>query len=153
MQIRALTEHPTAVRRALLGPDQVAGWVPSACSVVAEHLRHHAIAPAGYPFARCHPLPDGLVAVEAGFPVDAPIADTDLVGSSMLPGGPALAVWHTAPYEKVELAYQPIDEWLRGENAIRAGDSWEVYHDLPTCDDLGNRIEVVQPIAFSAAVV
>ncbi|WP_329000989.1 hypothetical protein OHA18_41980 [Kribbella sp. NBC_00709] len=25
---------------------------------------------------------------------------------------------------------------------------WEIYHDLPTCDEVGTRIEVIQPIRF-----
>jgi hypothetical protein len=73
-QVRALIEQPTAVRRALLVPEQLADWVPSACAVVGEHLRHHGIAPTGFPFARCHALPDGLIEAEAGFPVAAPVA-------------------------------------------------------------------------------
>jgi effector-binding domain-containing protein len=148
-QVRFRCAEATAVRHTRLVPDQLPDWVPAACAVVAEHLRHHGIAPAGYPFARCHALPDGVLEAEAGFPVAAPIADSGLVEPSTLPAGPVLALWHTDPQEKIALAYQAIDEWMEAEGAVSTGDSWEVYHDLPTCDQVGTRIEVIQPITFS----
>lgn len=147
-QVRALTEQPTAVRRTVLVPEQLADWVPWACAVVAEHLRHHGITPTGYPFARCRPLPDGVVEAEAGFPVAAPIADSGLIEPSTLPGGAVLAVWHTDPDVKLSETYHAIEEWLQAEDAVPTGASWEVYHDLPTCDDVGTRIEIIQPISF-----
>ena len=147
-QVRFHSAEPTAVRRTVLVPEQLADWVPTACAVVAEHLRHHGIAPAGYPFARCHPLPDGVIEAEAGFPVDAPIADSEVVESSELPAGPVLAVWHLDPDQKLAETYHAVDEWLETEGASATGDSWEVYHDLPTCDQVGTRVEIIQPITF-----
>jgi effector-binding domain-containing protein len=131
--------------------EQLPDWVPSACAVVAEHLRHHGIAPAGYPFARWWALPDGVLQAEAGFPVAAPIADSGVVVPSTLPAGPVLAVWHTDPQEKIALAYQAIEEWMEAKGAVATGPGWEVYHDLPTCEQVGTRIEVIQPITFSSA--
>lgn len=148
LQVRFHREEATAVRRALLVPEQLPDWIPAACAVVAEHLRHHGIAPNGFPFARRHSLPDGMVDAEAGFPVSAPIAGTDLIEPSTLPAGPVLAAWHTDPDQKLSDTYR-LDEWLEAGNATRTGDSWEVYHDLPACDQLGTRVELVQPITFA----
>ena len=150
-QVRALPEQPTAVRRIRLVRGHLADWVPSACAVVAEHLLHRGIAPTGFPFARCHQLPDGAVEAEVGFPVAAPIPESGPFEASTLPGGPAVAIWHTALDQKLDLTYQAIDKWLASDDAIATGDSWEVYHDLPTCDYVGTRIEVVQPITFVSA--
>jgi effector-binding domain-containing protein len=147
-QTRFHPEEPTAVRRTILVPEQLADWVPSACSLVAEQLRHQGIAPTGYPFVRCHPLPDGVIEAEAGFPVEAPIAGSGVVEASVLPAGPVLAVWRTDPDEKLALTYHAIRDWLETEGAVPSGDSWEIYHDLPTCDRVGTRIEIVQPISF-----
>lgn len=156
-QVRFHSEEPTAVRRTVLFPEQLADWVPSACATVAEHLRHHGIAPAGYPFARCHALPDGEIEAEAGFPVAAPVSALvaalvsagDQVEPSTLPAGPVLAVWHTDPHQKLVETYHTLDDWLDIEHAAATGDSWEVYHDLPTCEQVGIRIEVIQPITFA----
>jgi effector-binding domain-containing protein len=147
-QVRFHSDESTAVRRGHLVPEQLADWVPSACAVVAEHLRHHGIAPTGYPFARWHPLPGGEIEAEAGFPVGVPISASGEVEASSLPAGPVLAVWHTDPDEKLPLCYHAVQDWLETEAAIATGDSWEIYHDLPTCDHVGTRIEIVQPITF-----
>ena len=152
-QTRMLSEQATAVRRAVLVPDHLSDWVPQACAEVATYLHRRGIAPAGYPFARCRSLLDNLIEVEAGIPVAAPIAGSRAVGPSTLPAGPAVVVWHTDPHEKIGLAQHAIDDWLQSEPADRTGDSWEVYHDLPTCDQVGVRIEVIQPIVFAAATV
>jgi effector-binding domain-containing protein len=148
-----LAKQATAVRRAILVPAQLTGWVPRACTEVATYLFHQGIPPSGYAFARSHPVHDDLIEVEAGFPVAAPIAGSGLVRPSTLPAGPVIVARHRGAHEKIGLARHAIDDWLRSEGADRAGDSWEIYHDLPTCDDLGGRIEVVQPITFSVAVV
>jgi effector-binding domain-containing protein len=147
-QVRFHGEEPTAVRRTVLVPEQLADWVPSACAVVAEHLRHHGIAPAGYPFARCHALPEGVIEAEAGFPLAAPLPDSTLVEPSTLPAGPVLAVWHTDPDQKLAETYHAVDEWLETEHARPTSDSWEIYPDLPTCPHVGTRIEIIQPITF-----
>jgi effector-binding domain-containing protein len=147
-QTRFHREEPTAVRRTTLVREQLADWVPSACCAVAEHLRHHGITPTGYPYARFHARTDGVIEAEAGFPVDAPITSGEAVEPSTLPAGPVIAAWHTEPDEKLALTYHLIQDWLETEPAVATGDSWEVYHDLPTCDHLGTRIEVIQPISF-----
>ncbi|MFF0268209.1 GyrI-like domain-containing protein [Kribbella sp. NPDC004536] len=152
--MRFHSEELTAVRRTVLDAEQLADWVPSACATVAEQLRHHGIAPAGYPFARWHPLPDGEVEAEAGFPVTAPVAGAwvagdEVVEPSILPAGPVLAVWHTDPHQKLAETYHAVDDWLETEHAAATGDSWEIYHDLPTCDHVGTRIEIIQPITFA----
>src|SRR6266576_3653885 len=92
-----LPEQPTAVRRAVLSPDQLMDWVPRACTDVASYLYHHGIAPSGYAYARSHLLRDDLIRVEAGFPIAAPITTANLVEPSTLPGGPALVEWYTGP--------------------------------------------------------
>ncbi|MGY4769661.1 GyrI-like domain-containing protein [Kribbella sp. CWNU-51] len=152
-QPRMLPEQATAVRRAVLVPAQLTDWVPQACAEVATCLFRRGIPPSGYPFARSRPVHDDLIEVEAGFPVAAPIAGSGRVRPSTLPAGPVVVGRHKGAHEQIGPARQAIDDWLQTEGADRDGDSWEIYHDLPTCDDLGGRIEVVQPITFSAADV
>ncbi len=152
-QPRILAEQATAVRRTVLVPAQLTDFVPRACAEVATYLFRRGIPPSGYPFARGHRVHDDLIEVEAGFPVAAPIAGSGLVRPSTLPAGPAVVEKYKGAHEKIGPARQAIDDWLQTEGADRDGDSWEIYHDLPTCDDLGGRIEVVQPITFSAADV
>jgi effector-binding domain-containing protein len=74
-----------------------------------------------------------------------------VVAPSSLPAGPVLAIWHTDPDEKLAATYQAIDDWLESEGAVATGDSWEIYHDLPSCDQVGTRIEIIQPLTFRRA--
>lgn len=147
-EIRTITEQATAVRRATVAPAELTEWLPAAFRQIAAYLHHQGIAPKGFPFARYHVRPDGLVDVEAGFPVAAAVAGDGSVQPSSLPGGHAVAVRHAGPADKLELAYQAIDEWLRAERAEPLGDPWEVHHDPPTADQL--HTEIVQPIKCSA---
>ncbi|MGW1344459.1 GyrI-like domain-containing protein [Kribbella sp. NPDC002412] len=146
-------DQTTAVRRAVVSTDRLTEWIPGACAEVGGYLYRHGIAPGGYPFARCHPLLGGLVDVEAGFPVAVPITAHGLIEPSALPGGPVLVVRYAGPYEKIGIVQQTIDDWLHEEGADRAGDSWEVYRQLPASERLGRRIEVVQPVTFAPVLV
>ncbi|MFI6674309.1 GyrI-like domain-containing protein [Kribbella sp. NPDC050470] len=152
-QTRTFTEQATAVRRAVVPTGLLADWVPRACVEVGDWLYRQGTAPCGYPFARHHPLHDGLVDVEAGFPVAVPIIADGLIEPSALPGGPVLVVRYAGPYEQIGTVQQTIDDWLHEEDADRAGESWEVYRDLSACDRIGRRIEVVQPITFAHVLV
>src|SRR3954451_2034248 len=107
-QTRVLTEQPTAVRRAILAPDQLADWIPGACADVATYLFHHGITPSGFAYARWHRLRCDLIGVEAGFPVPAPITTADKVEASALPAGPVVVKWHTGPADGVGLTYQKL---------------------------------------------
>jgi len=153
VQSRTLPDQPAAVRRAVLVPDQLTEWIPAACAEVAGYMFRHHIAPAGFAFARYHRLAAGLIGVEAGVPVSRPVRAAGTVAASTLPGGPVLSVRYTGPYDEIGLAYEEIADWLATERALRAGDGWEVYRDLPSCDQLGRRIEVVQPITFAHSAV
>ncbi|MFI7063646.1 hypothetical protein ACIBL3_21860 [Kribbella sp. NPDC050124] len=152
-QTRTFPDQTTAVRRAVVLTDQLTEWIPGACAEIGGYLHRRGITPCGYPFARCHPLFGGLVDVEAGFPVAAPITAHGLIEPSALPGGPVLVVRYAGPYEKIGVVQQTIDDWLHDEGADRAGEGWEVFRELPACDQLGRRIEVVQPITFAHVLV
>lgn len=145
---RTVPEQPTAVLRATLRRDQVAGWSRPAIDAVAEYLRLHGIAPCGFPFARYHLRPDGVFEVEAGLPIAVRIAGDTHIRPSSLPGGHVVVAWHIGPYEQLAAAYAAIDTWLRAEHGSRTGDAWEVYHDLPNRDPRHWRTEVMQPFSL-----
>ena len=144
-QSRTVCEQPTAVVRATLRRDELARWFGGAFDQVADHLRRHGVAPRGFPFARYHLRPDGRFEVEAGFPVGSRIAGDDQVRPSRLPGRHVVVAWHVGPYVELGEAYQAVDEWLKAQHGIRAGDSWEVYHDPPIGNPRYWRTEVIQP--------
>ncbi len=153
-----LAAQHTAVRRAVVKPDQLADWIPSACAQVAAFLHHHSIPPIGYPFARCRQLQHGLIEMDAGFPIAAPLSCSVIgpsgVEPSTLPAGPAVLLRHNGPEDKVATtARQAIDDWLPLQDAERSGAPWAIYPDLPRRNRARRRIEVVQPISFSKVAV
>jgi effector-binding domain-containing protein len=142
---RTFAAQPTAVRRAVLRPDEVADWISVTLRDIAESLRRRRIVPTGFPYSRRHPTEDGLVVVEAGFPVALPIGTDGTLHTSELPAGPAAVTTHTGPYDKIGGSYDLIAGWLRQHAARSAGDPWEIYHSPPIgCPD-GWHTEIVQP--------
>jgi hypothetical protein len=49
------------------------------------------------------------------------------------PGGDAAVVVHRGPYDRLNDAYDAIDEWMQANRRESAGHSWEIYGD-PTPD-------------------
>jgi effector-binding domain-containing protein len=143
-EFRTVREQPTAVVRATLRRRDVVGWFDAAFSTVSDFLYQQGIAACGFPFSRDHLQPDGSYVLEAGFPVHAEIKGGGEVRPSSLPGGPVVVARHVGSYADVADAYQAIDEWLKAEHAMRAGDAWEVYRGSGG-DRAGDTTEVVQP--------
>jgi effector-binding domain-containing protein len=125
-----LAEQPTVAVRASLPTDQIGAWVPAAFEAVLTYLTEAGITPAGPPYAR-YTFHDDLFAVEAGFPVPAPIPGHGHVIASSLPGGPAARTIHHGPYEHLDAAYHAVTTWLAGQGLQPAGPHWEVYHTDP----------------------
>jgi effector-binding domain-containing protein len=142
---RTLAQQPTAVRRAILSPAEVAEWRPVALSEIAESLRRGRIVPNGFPFVRRHRGPDGHVYVEAGFPVGTPVVTDGRILASSLPAGPVAVTMYAGPYDGIGAAYDLIADWLRRRGARPCGAAWEVYHDPPIERTDGWRTEIVQP--------
>lgn len=139
-----LPAQQTAVVRAHVPVDGIAGFIGSAFGEVMGALARSGQHPSGAPFARYHTTEDGFD-VEAGFPVRQPVVASGRVVGSTLPGGPAARVLHQGAYADVAAAYQAAVRWLE-ENAMRqAGDAWEHYLDEPSVAE--PRTEVFVPCA------
>ncbi|GAA0927618.1 hypothetical protein GCM10009554_08650 [Kribbella koreensis] len=149
IETRTLAAQPTVVRRATLPPSEVTGWLPLALGDIAEWLRHRRIVPCGFPFSRRHQAADGLVVVEAGFPVTLPVAPNGLALPSELPAGPVVVTAYSGPYRKIGTAYDLIEDWLRRHHDRATGDAWEIYHSPPIgCPDEWHP-EIVQPYSIA----
>lgn len=58
------------------------------------------------------------------------------------PGGEAAVAVHRGPYQRLNQAYQAIDEWMAANQRESAGHSWEIYGD-PTPDPADTETTVV----------
>lgn len=145
VETRTFAAQPTAVRRAVLSPAEVADWLSAALCEIADTLRQRGIMPNGFPFARHHPAPGGQITVEAGFPVGLSVATDGTTQASSLPAGSAAVMTYRGPYDKIGTAYDLIADWLRRRGARPAADAWEIYHTPPIGHPDSWRIEIVQP--------
>ncbi|MDX6282854.1 MAG: hypothetical protein QOH03_3925 [Kribbellaceae bacterium] len=145
VEARTLAAQSTVVRRTVLQPAQVDGWVSATLGELAEWLRRRRVVPSGFPFSRRYPMPSGQVIVEAGFPLAIPVIRNSTSQPSLLPAGPVAVTAYEGPYDEIGTAYDLVDDWLRRQGAKTCGAAWEVYHSPPIgCPD-GWHTEIVQP--------
>ncbi len=130
-----------------LDTSQIGAWIGPAFERVASALVATEAGPYGLPFARLHRIGGSRFTIEAGYACAAHFSTAVDVTPTILPGGPAVAVWHVGPYNTMSDAYNAIDQWLTTNGADPVGDAWEVYHSDPTYepDPATWRTEVVQP--------
>jgi len=116
-----------------------------AMTAVQAQGRH----PVGPPFSLYHGMPTDAVDMEAGFPVDAPIAPADGVTSGVLPGGKVAEATHVGPYDTLGETYDEVLGYLRQQGLTPAADMWEVYLSDPQQepDPATWRTQVFWPVA------
>lgn len=103
----------------------------------------------GMPFGRYVPVGDGGFEVEAGFPVDGPVAAQGRVEPGTLPGGPVLTTVHRGSYESVAGAYELLVRSVAESGGQPAGAPWECYLDEPGVPE--PRTQVVLPYTEAMA--
>jgi effector-binding domain-containing protein len=130
VQLANLQRQSTAVVRGHVTKDDIAAFLGAAFEEVMAALSQQGLTPAGPPFGRYVPSDDGFE-VEAGFPVDRPVAKTGRVTVDELPGGSVAYTVHTGAYDTVAAAYAATLEWLSDNGFVGSGDAWESYLDGP----------------------
>jgi effector-binding domain-containing protein len=130
VQAADLATRRTAVVRARMHSVAIDRWLPQAYRLVARVLERQDEEPSGPPLAR-YTSHGELVEVEAGFPVDNPIADDGDVRASGLPGGPAAIATSMVGSESLDSAYHAVEIWLMERGFAAAGPHWEYYHRRP----------------------
>jgi effector-binding domain-containing protein len=143
---RILVDQYTAVVRGEMAVEAMPGWLAEAYRTVYEYLNRIHGSPSGPPFAR-YTFLDGVVAIEAGFPVPDEVAGEDPVEPSTLPDGHAAVTTHMGRYEDLATAYGAVHRWLDERGLVPAGPHWEVYFTDPNAepDPSRWRTDVVVP--------
>ena len=140
-------EQPAAVCTDTLMIEELPAWLGRSLGTVAEWLTSHGSYPAGPPFARYHRVDDGRFRVDAGFPVNAPIAGSGGVLAVTLPGGTVATTVHIGPYDEMVPGYQAVSDWIDAHGGDVVDDPWEVYLSDPAAqpDPATWRTQIVQP--------
>jgi len=141
-----LADRFTAVCRGEVPVGDLRAWLAESFHAVEGYLSRTSAVVTGPPFARLAFL-DGVVVVEAGFPVRHEIAGAYPVQPSTLPDGPAAITTHIGRYEDLDMAYGAIRAWLDAHRYAASGPHWEIYHEDPDTEpDTGRwRTDVIQP--------
>jgi effector-binding domain-containing protein len=125
-----LQQRPAAVVAAHVELPEIAEFLGGAFAEVMATLGEQGLRPAGPPFGRYVPT-DGGFDVEAGFPVDRPVAAQGRVVPADLPGGTVAYTVHSGAYDEVGAAYEATADWLTDNGLVATGGAWENYLDGP----------------------
>lgn len=130
VEVVELQERPTAVVSGVVAMPEIGDFLGGAfgevLAVIAAQGRH----PAGMPFGCYMPGESGM-AIEAGFPVSAPVVAAGRVAPGVLPGGQTAHVMHVGAYDGVGAAYEAVFGWLAANGWEVSGPPWEEYLDGP----------------------
>ncbi|MCE5291495.1 MAG: GyrI-like domain-containing protein [Nocardiaceae bacterium] len=137
----------TAVMQANVGADAIGQWLGGAYSRIEGETKKQGARLMGPPFARFHPLADGSIGVEAGFPVDRIVRKADGIRPSTLPETEMITTTHVGPYAEMKPVYDAMGSWLSEHQCEADGDPWEIYFtdpgEVPDAEQW--RTAIVQP--------
>jgi effector-binding domain-containing protein len=142
------TVHPrilAAVRREVAAPSDVASaWGP-AIGKVWDFIRSQpGLRTDGHNIFVYHnpKQPGEPLVCDFGVEVTRTFATAGEVYATETPEGEAAVAVHRGPYNRLNEAYNAIDQWLRANGRESAGDVWEIYGD-PTPDPADTETTVV----------
>lgn len=103
---------------------------------------------AGQPFARYPDFGPGMITIEVGMPLAAPVAGQDDIESFTLPAGLTAVAMHGGAYEKLPETFAAFEAWIASEEHQPAGPPWEVYVNDPAehPDPADWRTEIYWPV-------
>ena len=149
IQVRELHPQATASVRETVKASEVGDELGHVLPDIFSFLQKKGVTPSGSPFTRYFAFNDGSIDLEAGLPVTEEFTAEGKIQSGELPGGLAAVTLHTGSYEKLPLAYQALQAWIRAHDYVPAGAPWEVY----LSDPAETKTEVLWPIQPKAPSV
>ena len=110
--------------------------VPEACGTVWSAVKAAGVKGAGRHVAVYLGKTDGVLDVEVGVEVPAPIGRHGEDFDSTTPAGEVATATHFGPYGRLGDAHAAVRDWCAANNRTPAGPTWEVYgHWLAAWDD------------------
>ena len=106
---------------------EVASAIGEAFGAVMGHGHAVGAVFAGKPTTRYPDVSYGMMTLEAGFPIAAPVAGNDVVESGTLSGGTVAVAIHEGPYTDLGESYAAIERWMEANGVKPAGAAWESY--------------------------
>lgn len=146
---KELSPQPVLTVRRRVKSSELAAMLAKELGSIFQHAQRNGAALAGQPFMRYIEWGPGLMTIEAGMPIAAPIPGDGNVSADTLPGGLVATTTHTGPYEKLSEAHAAVQAWIEAQGLAAAGAPWEVYvtdpADYPDPKDW--KTEIFWPVA------
>ena len=98
---------------------------------VAQYLGQLGQPPAGAPVVGYYNMDMQNLDLEIGYPVARKLPGQGNIQPSEMSGGKAAACLYTGPYDKIQLAYQALTEWMQAHGHEGTGVCYEVYLNDP----------------------
>jgi AraC family transcriptional regulator len=144
-----LDEQPVLFIRKTCAPDELQTALGECLPQVYVHCQQNAVALAGHPFTRYVAVDLGTYTIEAGMPVQEPVAGDGEIQAGALFGGRAAVAVHRGSYEHLPRTYGLVQKWIERHGYARSGAPWEVYLTDPAQvpDETQWETRVVFPVA------
>jgi effector-binding domain-containing protein len=125
------------------------GFFERAFHEAAEAAGASGVQIVGPPFAFYPKKPTETVAVEAGFPVSAPVEANGNAHHIVLPGGRAVQAMHVGPFDTMETSYDQLQSWMAHNDLEPAPEMWECFLSDPQVEPnpANWQTRIVWPIA------
>ena len=91
---------------------------------VLQHVTKFGGTPAGPAFCRSDMTPGGLLGLEAGYPVAAPLPAQGRIQPKELPGGEAARTVHVGHYSEIAKTGTSLLQWVLVQRREPAGPAW-----------------------------
>lgn len=98
---------------------------------IMAYLLEQGEPPCGEPFVAYYNLDMQDLDLEIGFPVSRSLPGKDDIRASAMPAGEYAACLYTGPYEKMEPAYNALQEHIHGRGRQASGAAYEFYLNSP----------------------
>jgi GyrI-like small molecule binding domain len=147
VSVNAQTVHPrklAAVRREVAPVAVGSAWGPALDKVWDFIRSQRGLWTDGHNIFLYHhsKQPGAPILCDFGVEVTRTFATAGEVYATETPGGEAAVAVHRGPYNRMNEAYNAIDEWIAANRRVSAGCSWEIYGD-PTPDPVDTETTVV----------
>lgn len=146
--LRDISAQPVVCTRSRVARSEIAATIGAQLGRIVPHVLGSGGQLAGQPYTRYPEAGMGLLTIEVGMPVVAPVAGAGDIQAAELPAGKMAVAMHAGPYEQLGESYAALERWIAGQSLTPAGAPWEVYVNDPgeLPDPAAWRTEIFWPV-------
>jgi AraC family transcriptional regulator len=149
VELQELPAQPSLLVRRRIRRADIAKTIGASLPLVFKHAQQVGGAMASAPLARYSERGPGMITIETGFIVAAPVPGGDEVEAVTLPAGQAACATHMGPYDTLQETYAAMEIWIEERGLKPAAACWEIYITDPgqVPDPKDWRTEIYWPVS------